>query len=130
MLDTAPRAFLRHAVAVYYADVTRVSTENAIFTWQAAFHWTLVKFRSAVLRWAVAIKRQAAHRYYTSLTGHVSEQTAQQFEQFVSFELPFYDIQLAPAFTARISAAKAALDAHRTELQQQPQPRRVAQRRT
>ena len=53
MLDTAPRAFLRHAVAVYYADVTRVSTENAIFTWQAAFHWTLVKFRSAVLRWAV-----------------------------------------------------------------------------
>ena len=130
MLGEAPRAFLRHAVAVYYADVTRVSTEGALFSWQAAFHWTLIKFRSAVLRWAVAIKRQAAHRYYTGLTGHVSEQTAQQFEQFVSFELPAYDIRLAPAFTASISAAKAALDAHMAEQQQRQQQRRVAQRRT
>merc|ERR1711965_967893 len=52
MLPVAVRAFLRHAVGRYYAAVTKVHKEKAVFYWQSTFYWALTRFRDAAMRWA------------------------------------------------------------------------------
>ena len=52
LINEASRAFFRHAVRWWYAALTRVHREGAVFVWQSTFYKTLTKFREAVIRYA------------------------------------------------------------------------------
>ena len=85
--------------------------EDAHFYWQDTFHWTLVKFRDAVVRWAVAIKRQHAHRAHSRGLRDVDQDTREKYPSLVTIELPDHDFTLTPLFVNTIQRAFDAADA-------------------
>ena len=67
MLKETTRAFLRHAVRWWYADLTAIQRDASVtmFNWQHCFWRTLRGFHSAVIRWAIqhteALHQARAH---------------------------------------------------------------------
>ena len=108
MLPKEVCALLRHAVGRYYAAVTKVHKEGATFRWQSTFHWTLLKFQDAVLRWAYAIKLQFAQRAYSDLTQSVDDETLAQFPSLVTFEEDRHHFAITSNFKRAIKAAEDA----------------------
>ena len=106
LIGEPARAFLRHAVGNYYAAATRVSTEGELFRWQTTYHWTLLKFRDAVLRRCHGIRRHYVARKHTHLVSVVSETERMAYPELVGItEEGFYNLN--PKLTAEIDAAEA-----------------------
>ena len=116
---------LRHAVGNYYAAATRVSTEGELFRWQTTYHWTLLKFRDAVLRRCHGIRRHYVARKHTHLVSVVSETERMAYPELVGItEEGFYNLN--PKLTAEID--KAAADAATRSQHTEPPPNRNRQR--
>ena len=62
LINETARAFLRHAVGQWYADITKTALEGAIFSWQHAYLGALKRLRTAALRWAHTIRRHYISR--------------------------------------------------------------------
>ena len=125
LIGEPARAFLRHAVGNYYAAATRVSTEGELFRWQTTYHWTLLKFRDAVLRRCHGIRRHYVARKHTHLVSVVSETERMAYPELVGItEEGFYNLN--PKLTAEID--KAAADAATRSQHTEPPPNRNRQR--
>ena len=110
MLKEPTRAFLRHAVRWWYADLTHVNeTAGAIFMWEATFCKALEGFRSAVLRHARTIRLHHTHRAYTNLQGVVPESERARFTSLVQIREDG-SYQLTAAFTKAVDDARAEYD--------------------
>ena len=108
MLPETTRAFLRHAVGRYYAAVTQVHREGAVFRWQSTFHWALLKFRDAAMRWAYAIKLQFACRAFSDLTQTVADETLAKYPDLITFKSNRSTFHVTQQFQNAINAAEAA----------------------
>ena len=104
LLGENTRAFLRHAVRWWYASMTKVLKENKVFVWQTCYHTTLLKFREAVIRKCVSIKRHHTHREYTPLTGVVSEEERKRYGALAKIQ-PNGNYSLTSAFVNEITKA-------------------------
>ena len=107
LLNEASRAFFRHAVRWWYAALTRVHKEGAIFTWQSTFYTTLTKFREAVIRYAVQIRRHYIQRKHTNLTAIVPASQRARFNTLITIQLDG-TYTLTDALTQAIQDAKLA----------------------
>ena len=114
LLSETCRAFLRHAVRWWYAALTAVKDEKAHFIWQATFLRALHGFRSAVIRWALNIKKHFTKREHTHLVGQVAEGTRAQFSTVVQVG-PTGIYSVSAALTSAIDRAQAAFDARRAQ---------------
>ena len=108
MLPESTRAFLRHAVGRFYAAVTAIKEEGGIFRWQTTYHWTLLKFRDAAMRWACGIKLQFARRRFSHLTEHVPQATLSLYPALITFRNEGRSFSVASALTQEINRAEAA----------------------
>ena len=112
LLNEASRAFFRHAVRWWYAALTRVHKEGAIFTWQSTFYATLTKFSEAARRYAVQIRRHYIQRKHTNLTAIVPASQRARFNTLIAIQ-PDGKFTLTDAFTQAIQDAKTA---HETQI--------------
>ena len=104
LLSMLTRAFLRHAVRWWYASMTKVHKEGLTFSWQTCFHTTLLKFREAVIRKCVGIRRHFIHRVHTHLTAAVPEEERAKYGCVAKIEKNgIYSI--SPALEAAIQAS-------------------------
>ena len=103
LLSMPTCAFLRHAVRWWYASMTKVHRENMIFSWRTCFHTTLLKFREAVVRNCIGIRRHFIHRVHTQLTGVVSEAERGKYACVAKIE-PNGTYTISPALEATIQA--------------------------
>ena len=109
MLKKTTRAFLRHAVRWWYADLTAIQRDASVtmFNWQHCFWRTLRGFRSAVIRWAFDIRRHYIKREYTHLVEQVGEVTRLKYSKLVTV-LPCGHWQLASEFQHAVTQAETA----------------------
>ena len=107
MLPESTRAFLRHAVGRYYAAVTAINEEGGVFRWQTTYHWTLLKFRDAAVRWACGVKLQFARRRFSHLTEHVPQATLSLYPTLITFGSEGRSFSVASALTQEIDRAEA-----------------------
>ena len=107
LLNEASRAFFRHAVRWWYAALTRVHKEGAAFVWQSTFYTTLTKFREAVTRYAVQIRRHYIQRKHTNLTAIVPASQRTRFNTLITIQLDG-TYTLTDALTQAIQDAKLA----------------------
>ena len=110
ILDELTRAFLRHAVRWWYASLTAVQHDGEIFRTEACFHMTLRKFREAVIRKCLSIRKHWIKREHTNLTGVVPEDERKRYGPLAKIQLDG-QYTLTTAFTNAIAAAKQAEDA-------------------
>ena len=87
LLNMVTRAFLRHAVRWWYACMVKVHHEKKIFVWKTCYHITLTKFREAVVRKCLSIRRHYIHRQYTDLTGVVPEEERARYGAVAKIEI-------------------------------------------
>ena len=74
------------------------------FSWQTCFHTTLLKFREAVIRKCIGIRRHFIHRVHTRLTEVVSEEERAKYGCVAKIEKNgIYSI--SPALEAAIQAS-------------------------
>ena len=83
LINETTRAFLRHAVGQWYADITKTALEGAIFSWQRAYLGALKRLRTAALRWAHTIRRHYVSRKYSKLTEQVTEDNRKRFDMII-----------------------------------------------
>ena len=107
LLGVQTRAFLRHAVRWWYANMTAVHKENKVFIWQSCLRITLTKFKEAVIRMCTSIRRHYIHRRHTSLTGVVSEEERKKHETVAKINL-HGEYTVSQALEAAISGATNA----------------------
>ena len=107
LLSQNTRAFLRHAVRWWYASLTAVKEQKKIFIWQACFHTTVTKFREAVIRTCIGIRKHYNHRRYTSLTGVVPEEERKRYAAVAKINING-TYAITPALETAISRAAAA----------------------
>ena len=110
LLDELTRAFLRHAVRWWYADLTAVHREGVIFNWQHCFLKALHGLRSAAIRWALAIRKHFIKREHTHLVEQVAEQTRERFAKIIAVD-PTGRYSITSPFQSAIDSAQAAYDA-------------------
>ena len=110
LINEASRAFFRHAVRWWYAALTRVHREGAVFVWQSTFYKTLTKFREAVIRYAAQIRRHYVHRKHTNLTAIVPTSQRARFNTLIAIQ-PDGTYTLTDALTQAIQDAKLAHEA-------------------
>ena len=110
LINEAAQAFFRHAVRWWYAALTRVHREGAIFVWQSTFYTTLTKFREAVIRYAVQIRRHYIHRNHTNLTEVVPATQRARFSTLLIIQQDGL-YTLTDALTKAIQDAKLAHEA-------------------
>ena len=96
-----------HAVRWWYAALTRVHKEGAIFNWQSTFYTTLTKFREAVIRYAVQVRRHYIQRKHTNLTAIVPASQRARFNTLLTIQLDG-TYTLTDALTQAIQDAKLA----------------------
>ena len=108
-LKETTRAFLRHAIRWWYADLTAIQWDPSVtvFNYQHCFWRTLRGYRSAVIRWAYDIRRHYIKREHTHLVEQVGEVTRKQFSDLVTVS-PYGYWQLAASFQRAITRAEAA----------------------
>ena len=106
LLGMPTRAFLRHAVRWWYASMTKVHKENLIFEWKTCYHTTLLKFREAVIRKCIGIRRHYVHRVHTRLTEVVPEDERATYACVVKIEKNGTD-KISSALEAAILNASA-----------------------
>ena len=104
LLSMPTRAFLRHAVRWWYASMTKVHKEGTIVSSQTCFHATLLKFREAVIRKCVGIRRHFIHRVHTRLTAVVPEEERAKYACVAKIELNGI-YRISPALEAAIQAS-------------------------
>ena len=110
LINEASRAFFRHAVRWWYAALTRVHREGAAFVWQSTFYTALTKFREAVVRYAIQIRRHYIHRKHTNLTAIVPTSQRARFHTLIAIQ-PDGTYTLTDALTQAIQDAKLAHEA-------------------
>ena len=108
IIPEASRAFLRHVVKYWYADMTSVITKKIIFKWQLTFHKALLSFKDAVLRRCFQIKKMYATRMYSNLHEVVPEDERERFNTLVKIQANGR-YTLTQNFIAAIAAARAAI---------------------
>ena len=106
-LNEASCAFFRHAVRWWYTALSRVHREGAIFVWQSTFYTPLTKFREAVIRYAVQIRRHYIHRKHTNFTEVVPATQRARFSTLLNIQQDG-TYTLTDALTQAIQDAKLA----------------------
>ena len=108
LLPEASRAFLRHVIKYWYADMTSVITKKIIFKWRLTFHKALLSFKDAVLRRCFQIKKMYATRMYSNLHEVVPEDERERFNTLVKIQANGR-YTLTQNFIAAIATARAAI---------------------
>ena len=85
----------------------RPSRRGTIIVWEACFHTTVTKFREAVIRTCIGIRKHYNHRRYTSLTGVVPEEERKRYAAVAKINING-TYAITPALETTISRAAAA----------------------
>ena len=84
LLPEAARAFLRHALNVYYRDVTARATRGSTMHWTATIRDALLSLKKAVLRFAEGFRLLHTHRTHTALTAVAPDADRNRFPALVA----------------------------------------------
>ena len=80
-MPESTRAFLRHAVGLYYRDATRIHRNGSRIRWEYTFRDAIVNFQKALMRYAYSMRRLYANRKHTNLTAVVPETDRDRFAE-------------------------------------------------
>ena len=81
LLPESTRAFLRHAVGLYYRDATRIHRNGSRTCWEYTFRDAIANFQKALMRYAYSMRRLYANRKHTNLTAVVPETDRDRFAE-------------------------------------------------
>ena len=109
------RAFLRHAVGVFYAHAARTADQGTVFYPQFALHRALTNFRAAVLRYGAKMRLHHTRRIHTNLHDSVPDAARTRFPTLIDVDTSC-SFSLTPEFIDAVDKAEKAANDLRDSL--------------
>ena len=115
LLPESTRAFLRHAVGLYYRDATRIHRKGAHIRWEYTFRDAITNFKKALMRYAYAMRRLYANRKHTNLVAVVPEEDRNRFADVITIKTDG-TFKIASALERALHAAEQSATNARTSV--------------
>ena len=115
LMSEPARAFLRHAVGVFYAHAARTADQGTVFYPQFALHRALTNFRAAVLRYGAKMRLHHTRRIHTNLHDGVPDAARTRFPTLIDVDTSC-SFSLTPEFIDAVDKAEKAANDLRDSL--------------